>query len=133
MSTSTQHHPLVAYSHDAPQFPCTSPTGGLLHTPPIPTTSSCSFFGLSPPHCGPYSTRPSVATPWLVHRTPPIGVPPTPGSARSVSSSSSPLATFNSRAPLLPSPLPFLAPVRPPMPSHRTGCSSTSGGVYGSS
>jgi hypothetical protein len=46
-----------------------------------------------------------------------------------------PCAAFDSRAPLLPSPLPSLAPTQQPMPSGCScpGSSSTSGGVCGSS
>jgi hypothetical protein len=106
----------------APQFLCASRADVPLHTTLAPA-ASCSVF----------STCPSVATPWLVSHALPAGVSPSIGSTQSVHPGSSPCAASNLRAPLLPLPRSCLAPVRPPMPLHRTGGSSTPGGAYDSS
>jgi hypothetical protein len=110
----SQHYPAVAL-----QFLCASLIGRFLCMPPVLAASFHSFVS-SPPHCSP-STSPSIASSWLVNHAPPIRVKPSSESTRSVLPNSSPRATFDSRALLFLPPLPSLARVRPPMPSHWIG------------
>jgi hypothetical protein len=90
---------------------------------PLAPAASCSVF----------STYPTVAAPWLVSHAPPVGVSPSLGSAQSMHPGSSPCVASDLRVPLLPLLRSSLAPVRPPMPLHRTRGSSTPGGAYDSS
>jgi hypothetical protein len=111
MVASRGHHPAAT-----PNVLCASPADVPLCTLPVPAAAACYFFVSLPTHYDPSSACPSVAAPRLVNRVLPVGVPSPPRFARSMHPGSLLCVVSNLRVPLLPSPLPSLAPTRPPMP-----------------